>query len=271
VLVPAPSYPLLEHLARFESVETRPYRLAYDGAFHIDFDSLRRGIGPRTRAILSVNPNNPTGNFVGSDELERLASFGLPLISDEVFFDYPLEAAPGTARSLLEAPAPLVFVLAGLSKLVALPQMKLAWIAVNGAPREVTEALSRLELVADAFLSPSAPVLHAAPHWLANEAALQAPLRARLAANLGTLRDLLRDSPVSRLPVPGGWYAVLRLPDTRSDEAWTLDLLDHAGVVVQPGYFFDFEGPPHVVVSLITEEPVFTEGVHRLRDYVTQS
>jgi aspartate/methionine/tyrosine aminotransferase len=215
-----------------------------------------------------VNPNNPTGNYVARDELERLAAFGLPIISDEVFFDYPLEAERFAARSLLEAPGPIVFVLSGLSKLLGLPQMKLGWVALGGDDAHVSEALSRLELIADAFLSPSAPVLHAAPAWLGRREALQARLRARLRSNLATLSEVFRDSPVSRLPVPGGWYAVLRLPDTRSDEAWTLALLDHARVVVQPGYFFDWSGPPHVVLSLITDEQTFAEGATRLRDFV---
>ena len=268
VLVPAPSYPLLEHLARFEAVVTRPYRLAYDGAWHIDFESLRAALGPRSRAVLVVNPNNPTGSYLTRDELARLVALGLPLISDEVFASYPLEASPGCVRSVLEASGGLSFALSGLSKLVALPQMKLAWLAVGGEEARVREALSRLELIADAFLSPSAPALHALPAWLAGRSAFHAALSERLSRNLEALTRLLAGSAVSRLRVEGGWYAALRLPATDSDEAWALGLLEDTGVVVHPGYFFDFEGPPHVVVSLIAEEATFTEAVGRLRAYV---
>jgi len=265
VLVPAPSYPLLEHLSRFESVDVRAYRLAYDGAWHIDFESLTPG--PRTRAILVVNPNNPTGHFLAKDELDRLASFGLPLISDEVFASYPLELGPGRVRSALEHPDALVFALSGLSKLVALPQMKIAWIAVSGPEPARAEALGRLELIADAFLSPSAPSLHSLPTWLRARPTIQGAIQARLIRNLGVLTRAVRNSPVTRLRVEGGWYAPLRLPATRTDEEWALELLD-AGVSVHPGYFFDFEGPPHVVVSLITNDEELAQGMELLVDYV---
>jgi aspartate/methionine/tyrosine aminotransferase len=268
VLVPAPSYPLLEHLARFEAVQTRPYHLAYDGAWHIDFSSLVRAIGPRSRAILVVNPNNPTGQYLDRAELGPLLEFGLPLISDEVFASYPLEAGRDRVRSVLEADHGLVFALSGLSKLAALPQMKLAWIAAGGAPESIREALARLELIADAFLSANAPALHALPTWLATRQPLHTALRARLAHNLETLTRALAGSPLSRLRVEGGWYAVLRLPATDSDEGWTLGLLEETGVLVHPGYFFDFEGPPHAVVSLISEQATFAEGIGRLVDYV---
>jgi alanine-synthesizing transaminase len=268
VLVPAPSYPLLEHLARFEAVQAKTYRLAYDGAWHIDFSSLARAIGPRSRAILVVNPNNPTGHFLDRAELGRLLEFGLPLISDEVFASYPLEAGPQRVRSVLEAGDGLVFALSGLSKLAALPQMKLAWIAAGGAPGAIREALARLELIADAFLSANAPALHALPTWLAMRQPLHAALSARLARNLETLTQALAASPVSRLRVEGGWYAVLRLPATDTDEGWMLGLLEETGVIVHPGYFFDFEGPPHAVVSLISDEGTFAEGIGRLVGYV---
>jgi alanine-synthesizing transaminase len=268
VLVPAPSYPLLEHLARFEAVQTKTYHLAYDGAWHIDFSSLARAITPQSRAILVVNPNNPTGHFLARAELGRLLEFGLPLISDEVFASYPLEAGPQRVRSVLEAGDGLVFALSGLSKLAALPQMKLAWIAAGGAPESIREALGRLELIADAFLSANAPALHALPAWLAMRQPLHTALSGRLARNLTTLTRALAASEVSRLRVEGGWYAVLRLPATDSDEAWVLGLLEETGVIVHPGYFFDFEGPPHAVVSLISEEATFAEGIGRLVSYV---
>jgi alanine-synthesizing transaminase len=266
VLVPAPSYPLLEHLSRVESVVTRPYQLAYDGAWHIDFESIT--CGPRTRAILVVNPNNPTGNFLARDELDRLASYGVPIISDEVFSSYPLELGPGRVRSALEHPEALVFALSGLSKLVAFPQMKLAWIAVSGPARARTEALERLELIADAFLSPSAPSLHALPTWLHQRASIHGVIHGRLIRNLGALTRAAQNTPVTRLPVEGGWYAPLRLPATKTDEEWALELLEKTGVLVHPGYFFDFDGPPHLVVSLITPEEELAEAAVLLADYV---
>jgi alanine-synthesizing transaminase len=266
VLVPAPSYPLLEHLSRFESVVTRPYRLAYDGAWHIDFESIV--CSSRTRAILVVNPNNPTGNFLTKDELDRLARYGLPIISDEVFASYPLELGPGRARSALEHPDALVFALSGLSKLVALPQMKIAWIAVSGPEQARTEALGRLELIADAFLSPSAPSLQGLPTWLRARPTIQGLIHGRLIRNLGTLTRAVKNSPITRLPVEGGWYAPLRLPATKSDEEWALELLENTGALVHPGYFFDFDGPPHIVVSLITPEQELTEAAPLLVDYV---
>jgi aspartate/methionine/tyrosine aminotransferase len=268
VLVPAPSYPLLEHLAGFECVRTRSYRLVYDGAWHIDFESLHAALGPKSRAILVVSPNNPTGSYLSRAELERLADLGLPLISDEVFASYPLDAGAERARSVLETERTLVFALSGLSKLLALPQMKLAWIVAGGPDARVREALGRLELIADAFLSPNAPVLHAFPSWFAERKPLHEAIDARLRRNLAALGRATAASPVSRLRVEGGWYAVLRLPSTDSDEGWALGLLEQAGVVVHPGYFFDFEGPPHVVVSLLSDEATFEAGIKRLVSYV---
>ena len=270
VLVPAPSYPLLEHLARFESVVTRPYQLAYDGAWHLDLPGLRARIGPRTRAILIVNPNNPTGHFLSEHELEALLELGLPIISDEVFASYPLELPAGRVRSVVGAKTGLVFALSGLSKLLALPQMKLAWIAVSGSALETAEALARLELIADAFLSPNAPALHALEAWIGGRNDVQRQINQRLTENLNTLSAAVEASPISRLPVEGGWYAPLRLPATESDEGWALGLLEAARVIVHPGYFFDFEGPPHVVVSLLPEPGEFRTGVTRLVDYAAR-
>src|SRR5690606_27684952 len=159
VLVPAPSYPLLEHLARFESVGVRPYTLTYDGAWFLDLASVRAAVGPRTRAILVVSPNNPTGNYAKRSELAALAELALPIVSDEVFAPFPLARPTDAARSVLEIESVPVFALSGLSKLAALPQMKLGWITVGGPELLVREALARLELLADAFLSPGAPVL----------------------------------------------------------------------------------------------------------------
>jgi alanine-synthesizing transaminase len=268
VLVPRPSYPLLEHLALLENVTLRYYDLAYDGAWSLDRESLRRAVGPRTRAVVTVTPNNPTGHYLSQDDLRALSELDLPLISDEVFADYELEPRAGRPRSALEGSAPLVLVLDGLSKLAALPQLKLAWIALGGDALRVEEALARLSLIADSFLSPNTPVQLALPALLSSRGVVRDAIVARARANRETLRVLCLASPVSLLRVEGGWYAVLRLPAIQSDEDWTLDLLE-SGVLVQPGYFFDFETGAYVVVSLLTPEPVFARGAERLVRLVT--
>jgi alanine-synthesizing transaminase len=268
VLVPAPSYPLFEHLARLEAVRAVPYRLAYDGAWHVDVASVRAARGARTRAVVSVAPNNPTGSYLKKDELAALASLGLPIVSDEVFARYPLRDDPARAWTALEASeaghAPLIFVLGGLSKLAALPQMKLAWIVVGGEGARVRAALARLEVIADAFLSVGAPVQHAAPALLASRAAAETAIAARVRANLAAVRAAVAGSAASLLDVEGGWYATLRLPATRSEQDWTLALLERDGVLVHPGHFFDFEQEAYVVVSLLTPEEPLREGLGRL-------
>lgn len=263
VLVPAPSYPLLEHLGALESVELVPYRLGYDGAWFIDVNEVRARVTERSRALVLVSPNNPTGTYLKRDELARLSSLGLPLVSDEVFGDYAFGADPRRARSVLEADGGLVLALDGLSKAAALPQMKLAWLTLGGAPALVAEALARLEILLDAFLSSGTPVQRALPELLATRAVAAGAVRARTRVNLDVLRAACRDAPLSLLPVEGGWYAVLRLPATASDEDWTLRYLE-GGVLVQPGYFFDFGDEPHAVVSLLTPEAAFERGVRTL-------
>jgi hypothetical protein len=269
-LVPHPSYPLFDHLAQLEGVRLVPYRLAYDGRWHVDMDSVRRAAGPRARAILVVSPNNPTGSYLKRDELAALASLGLPIVSDEVFAEYPLREDAARAKTALETSETLVFALGGLSKLVGLPQMKLGWIATGGPEPRVREALARLELACDAFLSVGAPVQHALPALLSSGAAARDAIAQRTRENLATLRSALAGSAATVLDVEGGWYAVLRLPRTRSEEEWTLDLLRATRVLVQPGHFFDFEEEPFVVVSLLTEPAAFAEGVARLANRVAE-
>jgi aspartate/methionine/tyrosine aminotransferase len=263
VLVPQPSYPLFDMLARFESVRLVPYRLAYDGAWHVDLDSVRRAIGARTRAILVVHPNNPTGSFLSRAELDALAATGLPIVSDEVFASYGFSASPDPRRAdsaALARGASLVFALGGLSKLAALPQMKLAWMALGGEPSRVSEAMARLELVADAFLSVSTPVQHALPGVLASRARAADAIRARTKENLAKLEAMTAGSAATLLRVEGGWYATLRLPATKSEHAWALEVLEQDGVYVHPGSFFGFESEPFVVLSLLTPAPTFERG-----------
>jgi aspartate/methionine/tyrosine aminotransferase len=265
VLVPRPSYPLFDHLAQLEAVRAVPYRVAYDGAWHIDVASLRAALSPRTRAVVVVSPNNPTGSYVKRRELDGLAALGVPVVSDEVFARYPLRDDDARARSALEArDAPLVFALGGLSKLAALPQMKVAWIAVGGEGALVDEALGRLEVIADAFLSVGSPVQHALPGLLASRGAVEAAIVARTRANLTAVRDAVAGSAVSVLDAEGGWYATLRLPRTRSEEEWVVAFLQEDDVYVHPGHFFDFEDEAYAVVSLLTAEGTLREGIRRI-------
>ena len=273
VLVPRPSYPLFEHLARLESVSAVPYRLAYDGAWHVDLPSVRKAITPRTRAIVTVSPNNPTGSYLKTSELGELAGLGLPIVSDEVFARYPLRADGARARSALEAGrrAPLVFALGGLSKLAALPQAKLAWMAVDGEAARVQSALARLEVIADAFLSVAGPVQHALPALLASRALAEEAIRDRTGRNLAWLASAVAGSAASVLDAEGGWYATLRLPRTRDEQSWTLTFLEEDGVHVHPGHFFDFDDEAYVVVSLLTPEATLREGAQRILDRVARS
>jgi aspartate/methionine/tyrosine aminotransferase len=283
VLVPAPSYPLFDLLARFEGVTLVPYRLAYDGAWHIDRATVEAAVTSRTRAVLVVSPNNPTGSYLKRGELHALGRLGLPIVSDEVFAPFALkvDAAIGDgarATSVLEVGgrdasergAPLVFALNGLSKLAALPQMKLGWIAVGGSDRaRVEEALARLELLADAYLSVGTPVQLALPALLRARGVTVSAIQARLATNLATLRAAVAGTPVSVLDVEGGWYATLRLPTIQTEEEWALALLEGDGVYVHPGHFFEFAEEAYLVVSLLTAEATLREGVARVVARVT--
>jgi aspartate/methionine/tyrosine aminotransferase len=268
ILVPVPSYPLLAWLASFEGVVLRTYPLEYAGRWHVDHAALARAVGPRTRAIVVVNPNNPTGSFLGSAELDAMLDLDLPIVSDEVFARYPLappEDLVGRARTALEARRGLVFALSGLSKLAALPQMKLGWIACGGDATRARTAMDRLETVLDAYLSVGAPVQHALPELLRAGKTTADAIRLRTRANLAEVRAAVRRAPsMTTLHVEGGWYATIRIPETRTDEEWALELLQEEGVYVHPGYFFDMTRGAHLVVSLLTPEPTLREGMARI-------
>lgn len=257
VLIPRPSYPLFDYLAALESVTVKHYGLFYDHGWFIDFHTLRRAITPRTRAIVLVNPNNPTGHFLRRHELLELASFGLPIISDEVFRDYLLDPAPDSVRTLHAAiDSTLVFTLNGLSKTVGLPQMKLAWMLASGPQAQRTEALARLELIADTYLSAGTPVQCALPSLLELRAPVQQQIAERTRANL----DYLRASGLRTLNVEAGWYAIVV-----HDEDLVIPLLRDHNVLVQPGYFYDFERSGYLVLSLLTPPADFRAGVDLLR------
>ena len=259
ILAPAPSYPLLEHLAALEQVVLQPFMLE----FHRRWEIRDVPIGERTRAIVVVNPNNPTGSFVTPAEQDALASHGLPIISDEVFIDYPLDG--GVVHASGAPPSSvLTFTLGGLSKSAGLPHYKLGWIRVSGPGK--AEALEALELIADNFLSVATPVQVALPDLLLIAPRIRDAIRARTRANLDALRAAFTRAPSAHvLPVEGGWSAVIRVPRIMSDEEFALALLDR-GVLVQPGYFFDFASEGFVVLSLLTREDVFAAGVARLVD-----
>ena len=265
VLVPSPSYPLLNVLAQLEGVVPVPYRLAYDGQWHIAGDALKGAVGPRTRAVVAVHPNNPTGSFLKEDELVLLASLGLPVISDEVFADYAL--APGTKvqSALVCAERCLVFRLEGLSKSLALPQLKLAWTVIAGPPSARDAACERLAHIADAHLSVSGVAEASLARLWPLGVSIQKAIVDRCRTNLALLRSRIGpDSTLSVLTVEGGWYAILRLPAVQTDEAWALGLLEHDHVWVQPGYLFDLDVGAHLVLSLITPPQEFACGVSRL-------
>jgi alanine-synthesizing transaminase len=270
VLVPRPGYPLFEFLAGLESVKTRTYPCAHDGEWHVDLPALRAAATPRTRAVVVVNPGNPTGAFVKGDELASLELFcaerGLALVSDEVFADFAFRDDERRAASVARDGPALAFALGGLSKSCGLPQLKLAWIAVCGPGPLRGEALARLEVIADTYLSVATPVQLALPDLLARREDLQRPIRERLLANLGQLRARLGPScPASLLEPEGGWYAVLRVPATIPEEERALRLLDR-GVVVHPGYFFDFPHEAFLVLSLLAPPDEFSGGLGRVLD-----
>jgi alanine-synthesizing transaminase len=266
--VPHPSYPLFDFLAGLESVHLTPYQLRYDGAWYLDLDSLRAAIGPRTRAILLVNPNNPTGSFLTRDELAALTELArereLALIADEVFSDYAFAPDPARVDTLVGADEVLSFSLSGLSKVVGLPQLKLGWIHLGGPPAARAAAAERLELIADTYLSVGAPVQLAAARLLALRPQLAGAIAARVAENHAQVRGSVAGTAVELLAAGGGWYAVLRLPRTRPEEQWAIDLVREAGVVTQPGYFFDFSDEAYLVVSLLTPVDTLALGVRAI-------
>jgi alanine-synthesizing transaminase len=266
LLVPAPSYPLFEFLADIQDVKLVRYPLFYDHGWHIDFHALEQAITSRTRGVIVVHPNNPTGHFTKPGEIDRLtetaAAHSLAIIADEVFLDFSLGAA---APSFIGNTGALTFTTSGLSKISGLPQMKLAWLAVSGPQEQKTEAMARLEVISDTYLSPSTPIQLAAPALLAQRHGFQEQLIARVRRNLAALDEhLAGQKSSSRLDVEGGWYAVLRVAATRPDEELAVDLLEKHGVYLHPGSFFGFSGDGHLVVSLITPEREFDEGIERI-------
>ncbi len=267
LLLPKPSYPLFEFLAGLQDVRLVPYSLAYAHGWFIDFQSLERAITPRTRAILLVHPNNPTGSYVQAEEVARLNTLcqkhDLALIVDEVFLDFAFEAPP--RKTFAANTDALTFTLSGLSKICALPQMKLAWLAVTGPPSLVRPALARLEIIADTYLSLSAPVQAALPTFLSQRHSLRMQLLDRIRENRAQLQALLRTQPAAELlHADAGWYAVLRISSPSSDEDLAIRLLRDYHVVLHPGHFYDFPANGFLVLSLITPIRDFRSGIEAL-------
>jgi alanine-synthesizing transaminase len=291
LLVPKPSYPLFEFLADLQDVKLVPYPLIYDHGWQMDFHSMEKVVTPRTRGVVIVHPNNPTGSYVHAEERAPLNEFcgdhGLALIVDEVFLDHglsdegsvsrrstgqPKAAVPTCARhdlSFARNREVLTFTLSGLSKISALPQMKVAWVVTSGPDDIVNAAMARLEVIVDTYLSMNAPIQWAVPGLLEQRKDIQQQLMQRVGANLAELdRQLVGQPACQRLTVEGGWYAVLRVPVTRSDEELAIELVRDRSVLVHPGHFYDFPTDGYLVLSLISPEQEFAEGAARVLGYL---
>ena len=289
ILVPMPSYPLFDFLADIQDAKLMPYELVYDHGWQLDFPSLEQGLSAhnelgKCKAVLVVHPNNPTGSLCKPNEMAELADFcsrnHLAIIADEVFLDYSLNEAakpsfahvahssrPGFGRE--GGNEPLTFTLSGLSKISGLPQMKVAWIVTSGPDELRAEALNRLEVIADTYLSMNAPIQWAIPAMLQERHSMQQQLMTRIRANLAELdRQLAAQKLCTRLEVEGGWYVVLCVPVTASDEETSIALLQSTGVLVQPGHFYDFASDGYLVVSLITPAEIFATGIKRLLRFI---
>ncbi|MGZ4840937.1 MAG: pyridoxal phosphate-dependent aminotransferase, partial [Candidatus Angelobacter sp.] len=258
--------PLFDFLADVNDVKLIRYPLFYDHGWHIDLHALKQAITPRTRGVIVVHPNNPTGHFTKPEETAQLnelcSANQMAIIADEVFLDFSLSAAQ---KSFVANAGALTFTMSGVSKISGLPQMKFAWLAVSGPEDIKREALARLEMIADTYLSLNAPIQLAAPTLLKQRASFQQQLTVRVRKNLSELdAQLAEKQNAGRLIVEGGWYAVLRVPATRPDEDLAIELLEKLDVYLHPGHFYDFPGDGHLVVSLITPEQDFTEGLQRV-------
>lgn len=267
VLIPSPSYPLFDFLAEIQDVKLKAYPLFYDHGWHIDFHALELAITARTRAVIVVHPNNPTGHFTKAAEIQQLnhicVARQMAIIADEVFLDFHL----GREKPLSFAAnqSALTLTMSGLSKISGLPQMKLAWLLASGPQQQKAEALARLEVIADTYLSLNTPIQLAASALLTQRHNFQAQLIQRVRDNLAALdSQIAQQASISRLEVEGGWYAVLRVPATRCDEDLALELLEKDDVYLHPGHFYGFAGEGHLVISLITPVSDFQTGVERL-------
>lgn len=266
ILFPKPSYPLFQFLADLNDVHLISYPLIYDGRWHMDLKYLEESLHPLSKAVVVVNPNNPTGSFIQKKEWETLqvfsASRNLAFICDEVFWDFAFE--PEEHASLVNSQGPLTFTLGGLSKAMALPQMKLSWIVISGPEDLVEQSRRRLEVIADTYLSVNTPAQNALQRWLPLSDKIQKGVMKRVRGNLNSLKRNVQGTSCQLLKPEGGWYAVLRIPNTLGEEEWVLKFLKEDHVFIHPGYFFDFEREAFLVVSLLPREKVFQSGIKRV-------
>ncbi|HUS08704.1 MAG TPA: pyridoxal phosphate-dependent aminotransferase [Bryobacteraceae bacterium] len=275
VLVPRPSYPLFEFLASLENVRAVQYPLFYDGRWSLDIHAVENAITDRTRAIALVNPNNPAGVYLKRTEVDQLVSLcaarGLAIISDEVFADYAFADDLERITTLSGVNQVPTYVISGLSKVAGLPQFKLGWIVLNGPPQQYNDAMTRLELIADTYLSVATPIQLALPSLLEAAHGIRRQIRDRTQANLSYIQHhLAPDSPARLLHAEGGWYATLEVPRIRTEEEWVLELLEKYDVLAQPGYFYDFESEAFLVISLLTETGEFQRGMQRIFQFVRE-
>lgn len=268
--VPAPSYPLLESLAVLNDARLFRYCLEHKERWRIE----REAFGDKTefKALCVINPNNPTGNFVRSEEKVILNTLcqerGSSLISDEVFLDFVIDqnAEP---LSFADNDEVLTFTLSGISKILGLPQMKLSWIVVSGPERQVNEALRRLEIMADATLSASTPSQNALNTWMQRRSEIQSEISERICQNYRLLKEIFKDrKELTVLGVEGGWQAVIRTDVGMDDETLALKFLEKAGVWIHPGYLYDFKEGEYFVVSLLPSSPNLREGLRRITGFL---
>jgi len=272
VVIPQPSYPLFEYLCQLNDVTPRSYRLEYDGEWHIDFASLQAQLSDRTRAIILVHPNNPTGSYVKQNEFNRICSLAsghrFSLIADEVFGSYDISPGAHFTNIVPSQSFIPLFSLNGISKLLGLPQLKLSWIVISGNLQQRDEALSRLDIIADTFLSVNTPVQVALPKLLRCSLDVGNQIRLRIQANYRLLQSIFADSSTSVLRAEGGWSAILQLPQKYSDDNWAEEILTHENILVQPGHFFDMEQKSCIVVSLLPISHLFEDSIRHLRRFI---
>ena len=272
VLMPRPSYPLFHFLTGLNDVELDPYTLTYHKTWRIDFDGIRKSFKPKTKAIVLVNPNNPTGSFVKKDELVKLNQFAegnqLCIISDEVFADFQWEKKTDGLTTLAGNHQSLTFTLSGISKVLGLPQMKISWIVVSGPKELVRQSIERLEIILDTYLSVNAPAQNALHHWMQLKDRMQKQILKRVLSNRSFLQ---KSGQLEMLEADAGWYAVLKLPKKKSEEDWAIEILEKDHVLVHPGYFYDFQEEPFIVVSLLVDPSVFEAAITKISKRVAVS
>jgi alanine-synthesizing transaminase len=274
VIVPQPSYPLLEYLCQINDVALRQYCLTYDGEWRLDFESLQSTFTERTRAIVLVHPNNPTGSYLKKNEFEQMCAFAAEhrcaIIADEVFGSYNISSGADRASILTSHTSVLLFSLNGISKLLGLPQFKLSWIVAHGNPQQTNEALGRLDIIADTFLSVNTPVQTALQKLLEQSPVINEQIHTRVYSNFHLLQKVFTDSKASVFHVEGGWYAILQLPQFHNDDEWATELLHQQNILVHPGHFFDMKQKSCIVISLLPPSKLFADALYRIRLFIEQ-